>query len=275
MTTDQRKEMKPNMRQLVYTDGIYRTIPEPVSFFARRFPSLAFYSRFLTIVFKASARAKRFQYDDSEWCQNSFEVLQALEKAGGCFEITGIEYVERLDSPCVLIANHMSVLETVILPIIIRPVKKVTFVVKQSLLKYPVFKHIMRSRDPIVVSRRNPREDLKAVLEGGIERLRKGISVIVFPQTTRTRSFDPAQFNTIGLKLAQRAQVPIIPLALLTDFWGNGKYLKDFGKIDPSKKVHFAFGKPMWIQARGNKEHEAIIEFIANKLQEWKERGNC
>ena len=57
----------------------------------------------------------------------------------------------------------------------------------------------------------------KAVLEGGKQRLQKGISIIVFPQTTRTVRFEPENFNSIGVKLAQRAKVPIIPLALRTD----------------------------------------------------------
>jgi 1-acyl-sn-glycerol-3-phosphate acyltransferase len=188
------------------------------------------------------------------------------------FEITGIEHIEQLKGPCVFIANHMSVLETVILPVIIQPIKNVTFVVKQSLLNYPIFRHIMRSRDPISVNRTNPREDLKAVLEGGVERLKNGISIVVFPQTTRTHSFDPTQFNTIGIKLAKRAKVPVVPVALLTDAWGNGKYLKDFGKIDPSKTVYFAFEKPIWIQNRGGEEHEAILQFISEKSQKWRKR---
>lgn len=259
------------MKELVYTNKIYQTSPKSVSFLAKRFPALSFYPQFLTIVFRASAKAKRSRYDGIEWCQSSFGVLRALEKVGVYFEITGIAYVEQLESPCVFIANHMSVLETVILPVIIQPVKKVTFVVKQNLLNYPVFRHIMHSRDPIAVNRTNPREDLKAVLEGGIERLKNGVSIVVFPQTTRTHSFDPAQFNTIGIKLARRAQVPVVPIALLTDAWGNGKYIKDFGKIDPSKKVYFAFGEPMWIQSRGSKDHEAIIQFIRGKLQTWRE----
>ncbi len=109
------------------------------------------------------------------------------------------------------------------------------------------------------------------MLEGGAERLKRGISIIAFPQTTRTLSFDPVQFNTIGIKLARKANVPVVPLALFTDAWGNGKYLKDFGKIDASKKVYFAFGEPMWVQGRGSDEHQAIISFISRKLQEWKE----
>ena len=163
----------------------------------------------------------------------------------------------------------MSTLETMVLPCIISQFKDSTFVVKQSLVDYPVFKHIMRARNPITVGRTNPRDDLKAVFEGGEERLKAGISIVIFPQTTRTEVFDPAQFNTIGIKLAKKANVPVVPIALKTDAWGNGKYLKDYGKVDVSKKVWFAFGKPLTITGRGDAEHQQIIDFISGKLKEW------
>jgi 1-acyl-sn-glycerol-3-phosphate acyltransferase len=163
----------------------------------------------------------------------------------------------------------MSTLETFVLPVIIAPIRDTTFVVKQSLVEYPVFKYVMRSRNPVTVGRLNPRDDLKAVLEGGAERLRAGMSVIIFPQTTRTPVFDYDQFNTIGIKLAKRAGVPMVPFALKTDAWGNGAHFKDFGKIDPTKTVHFAFGKPLTIKDRGNEEHQQVIDFITGKLKEW------
>ena len=259
------------MKQLQYTNSLYRTDPKTVSLIAGTFPEPVFYSQLFAIVYRASVKAKRGQYGGAEWCQSSFDVLRSLESVGVCVEITGIKFVEQLKTPCVVIANHMSVLETFVLPVIVQPFRKVTFVVKESLLDYPMFRHVMRSRDPIAVSRNNPRQDLKAVLEGGMDRLKRGISIIVFPQTTRLHSIDRTQFNTIGVKLAKRANAPIVPLALLTDAWGNGKYLNDFGKIDSSKKVYFSFGEPMRVQGRGNDEHESIINFISGKLQEWKD----
>ncbi len=260
------------MKQISYTDGVYRTGPEMVPLYARMFPSLSFYGRFVAIVLRASGKAKRGQYDDAAWCEDSFNVLRALESVGVRVEITGIEHVEQLETPCVVIANHMSILETIALPVIIQPVRPVTVIVKENLLNYPVFKHIMRSRDPISVTRTSARRDLKAVLEGGMDRLGRGTSIIVFPQTTRTSTFEPEQFSTIGVKLAQRAKVPIVPLALLSDAWGNGKRLKDFGKIDPSKRVHIGFGEPIRGQGRGAEEHRAVIEFIDSRMQSW--RGN-
>ena len=49
----------------------------------------------------------------------------------------GLEIVQRLASPCVFIGNHMSILETFVLPCLIVPHRNVTFVVKESLITYP------------------------------------------------------------------------------------------------------------------------------------------
>jgi 1-acyl-sn-glycerol-3-phosphate acyltransferase len=259
-----------HVKQLIpLKGGSYKTELRKSSLFSRLFPSVGFYSALTRIVLRSSSRAKRGAYGDKEWAESSYEVMQHLENVGIDFEISGMDNLIELEGPCVFIGNHMSALETFVLPCIIEPVKDVTFVVKQGLIDYPVFRYVMRSRDPILVGRTNPREDLRAVLEGGTQILSRGRSLVIFPQTTRTPIFDPKEFNTIGIKLAKRANVPVVPIALKTDSWGNGRRLKDFGKIDPSHKVHFSFGKPLIIKDRGVEEHNAIIAFIEERLQEW------
>jgi 1-acyl-sn-glycerol-3-phosphate acyltransferase len=260
------------LEELTYENGSYRTRPGEISLLRKLFPSFFFYWKDVDIVFRASAKAKRSHYDTAEWAKSSLEVLRALEHVGVQIEITGIDNFTNLDCPCVFVANHMSTLETFVLPSIIAPFREVTFVVKQSLVDYPVFKYVMRSRDPVTVLRTNARTDLKAVLEGGTERLKAGKSIIIFPQTTRMVDLEPASFNTVGVKLAKKADVPVVAIALKTDAWGNGRYFKDFGKIDPSKRVFFAFGEPLLVKGRGAEEHEEIIKFITAKLKVWNEQ---
>lgn len=247
----------------------YQTASGSVSLLNRLFPALTFYSRFVRVVLKASAAAKRGRYDDAAWCRSSLEIMRALEAIGVRFDITGMQNLQRLDSACVVVANHMSVMETVILPTIIQPFKRVTFIVKDSLMQYPVFKHVIATRDPIVVNRINPRQDLKTVMQHGTALLKKGVSVVVFPQTTRASFFDPELFNSLGVKLAARAKVPVVPLALVTDAWGNGRLIKEFGKIDTRKKVRLAFGSPLMVGARSAREHQEVIRFISSKLDLW------
>jgi 1-acyl-sn-glycerol-3-phosphate acyltransferase len=257
------------MSGLPLVQGTYTTSQDRRSLLGRISPALTLYSRILSIVFRAGAKAKRGRYDDEAWKASSLTTVRALEEAGVRFDIAGLEYVAALEGPCVFIGNHMSTLETFVLPVILLPFKRITFVVKQGLMDYPVFGHVMRSRDPIAVGRTNPREDLRAVLEGGAARLSKGVSLVIFPQTTRVPEFDPKEFNTIGIKLAKRADVPVIPFALKTDAWGNGRIVKEFGRIAPSRTAHFAFGAPLHVAQQGAAEHQQIIHFIASNLRTW------
>jgi 1-acyl-sn-glycerol-3-phosphate acyltransferase len=233
-------------------------------------PKCTFYPQVFRIIWKNSRQAKRGLYGDREWVKGSLDILHIVENVGVEVEIAGMENIRRSAGPVVFVANHMSTLETFVLPCIIQPVKPVAFVVKSSLLTAPVFGHVMRARDPVAIDRKNPREDLKAVMEGGRAKLRSGISVIIFPQSTRSAEFRPDEFNSLGVKLAAKAGVPVVPVALKTDAWGTGKKMKDFGPVDTRKKVYFVFGEPMEIEGRGADEHEKVIAFIRDKLDLWK-----
>jgi 1-acyl-sn-glycerol-3-phosphate acyltransferase len=60
-----------------------------------------------------------------------------------------------------------------------------------------------------------------------------------------------------------------MPVAVKTDFWGNGRYLKDLGVINRSKPIHIVFGQPFSIQGTGKDEHKQVIDFIISHLREW------
>lgn len=257
------------MKELALIDHIYTTREKKLSFTANHLPSFCFYSQVILTVCRAAVRTRRGAYGNDEWCESSRSILEILESIGVHLRITGLEHIRtRENGPCVIVGNHMSFLETLLLPGLILP-KPLTFVVKQSLLEYPVFKHVMRSCNPIAVSRVNPRQDLKTVLEEGVQRLQSGLSVVVFPQSTRSHSFDPAQMGSIGVKLAKKADVPIVPLALKTDALRNGKMLKDFGVINRKIPVRMAFGVPFRVSGKGSEEVEIVNRFIEAKLQEW------
>ena len=259
------------MNTLNYHNSVYTSPEEQLTLCRKLFPSISFYLNLFVIVYRASRQAQKGEYDGSAWNASSYRVLREIEKIGVRIEVTGIEHVMAHDGPAVIIGNHMSMMETLLLPVMIRPLRDVTFVVKESLLHYPVFKHVMRSRNPVAVGRTNPREDLKVVMREGVERLKNGISVIVFPQTTRAQTFDPKQMSSIGVKLAKKAGVSVIPLALKTDAWQNGKLFKDFGTIDRGKTAYFAFGKPLEVIGRGNEEQQAVNDFITEKLGDWRD----
>ncbi|MDA0348283.1 MAG: lysophospholipid acyltransferase family protein [Verrucomicrobia bacterium] len=250
----------------------YQTRNEHLTWFSRTFPSLAFYKRMSAVVMRGAELAKKDMYSDKEWCTSSFNILRAIESIGTKVTIENLKLTLDLKEPSVIVGNHMSTLETFLLPYMLSPHMKVTFVIKEALVSYPIFKHIMISRNPIIVGRESPKKDFIKVLSEGVNRIKEGYTVIVFPQTTRMKVFEKSKFNSIGIKLAKRANVPVIPLALKTDCWRNGKIIKDFGKIDPRKSVHFKFGTPLKIEDNGKNQQESVIKHIEDCLSQWTDR---
>ncbi len=254
------------------TGDTYSSQHASAGIFSRMMPSLSFYSRlFLGPVRWLCARASKGLCDDTAWVYASAWVADLIERMGCPIEIEGMNAIEAVDGPCLFVANHMSTLETFMLPAMIRPRRPVTFVVKKSLTTMPFFGPVMCTRNPIVVGRTNPREDLTAVLEGGLERLKNGISIIVFPQHTRSLEFNPQMFNSIGVKLAKRAGVPIVPLALKTDAWGQGTKIKELGPVKVGMTVRYNFASPISITGQGKEEQAAICQHIERLLGQWQQ----
>jgi 1-acyl-sn-glycerol-3-phosphate acyltransferase len=234
------------------------------------FPSFYFYLfHVLRIILYSNRQARKKIYDSINWVNSSIDILESIEKTGIKVSVTGIDNLKKFDGPVIFVSNHMSILETFLFPSFIHQIKKVVYVIKKELTTFPLFGPIACARHPIVVGRENPKEDLMTVLNVGSERIKEGYSIIIFPQRTRSRIFDPATFNSLGVKLAKKNNIPIIPVAIVTDAWGTGKIIKEFGRIDPYKDVKIAFGEPMIIEGNGNEQHEKSVEFILTKLKEW------
>jgi 1-acyl-sn-glycerol-3-phosphate acyltransferase len=228
-----------------------------------------FVGGYISVVLKARSLAVKGQYNNEKWAESSFNIVRLIEGCGGRIHLRGLENIHSVREPVVFISNHMSTLETFVFPCIIAPHRNVTYVVKESLMNHAIFGPVMRSRDPIAVSRINPREDFQKVMTKGKELLAKGISVIVFPQTTRTREFREEDFNSMGVKLAKAAGVKAVPVAIKTDFWGNGRILKDLGVVNRQEPVWMEFGEPLSIGGNGKEEHGQIVKFITSCLRQW------
>jgi len=249
--------------------SFYETPKQKIDFLSPLFPSFMFYSRASVPVSILSYQALRGTDDIYAWVEGSSNIFKALERTACNIIIEGLDNIKNVEGPCVFVANHMSTMETFLLPCIIQPRKPFIFVVKESLVRMPLFGNILKSRNPIVVSRKNARQDLKLILEQGKNNLDLGISVLIFPQSTRDVTFNLEKFNSIGAKLAKKANVPLLPLALKTNAWGQGKYIKDFGAVKPELPIHFSFGKAIDIEGNGKNAHIYTCDYITTALKNW------
>ena len=228
-------------------------------------------SNFMTFI-QCGNTAAHGKLDKDGQIMYSSRNIRLIERCGGRIHIRGLNHLRDLGGkPVVIVGNHMSLLETAVLHAIIREHIDFSFVVKKSLLDVPFFRHILLSFGAIPVSRTNAREDLRTVLTEGKKLLEGGRSMIVFPQSTRTETFDPSQFNTIGVKLAKSAGVPVLPMALKTDFLSTGKYLRDMGPLHPERAVRFEFGPAMEVGQNSHETHQKTIDFIQGCFDRWAE----
>lgn len=252
--------------------GAYRTDPaRPRSLSARllgRFDAW-YYLRLVGLLVSGDRLVRRGEFSTQTWAAHSLSFLRLLEDIGATVDISGLEHPGGLGRPAVFVGNHMSALETFLLPAMLLHLDKTTAVIKESLLTYPLLGAFARATEPIAVGRKNPREDLKTVLEQGRACLQAGRSVVLFPQATRSATFDPEAFNSLGVKLARSAGAPVVPLALKTDLQANGRLIKDIGPLDRSKTVYFRYGPPLEVHGNGKEANEAVVRFITDCLAGW------
>lgn len=208
-------------------------------------------------------------FDHEAWANICMSSVVFAERLGGVVTFEGFEQRAAYPGPVVYVANHMSTLETMAFPTTLLAFGKLAIVLKKSLAQIPFVGAAALHVGCIPVTRKNAREDLKTVLEVGAQRLATGHSVLLFPQGTRQAVFDGKKFNSLGSKLAERAGVPVVPLAVKTDFLKTGKWIKDFGVVDPNKPIRFACGPVLPATLGARATHNQSVAFIGGKLKAW------
>lgn len=260
------------LQQQLLATGEYHTPPDRLP--PRRkngiCTSIRFNSSLLYAMLQCSRSAKRGTFTNEAWAHWGGYIQWVVEKFGTELSYEGFENRNAHKGPVVYVANHMSLFETFVLPATLLAYDELVIVLKESLLRTPIMGVAFRTKKTIPLGRENPREDLRKVMDDGTRYLREGHSVILFPQGRRSAVFDTAKFNSMGVKLALSAGVPVVPIALQCGFLGVGKYTKDFGPVDTAKNVRFACGPVLTPTKETSKSvHEACIAFIADTLERW------
>jgi 1-acyl-sn-glycerol-3-phosphate acyltransferase len=63
--------------------------------------------------------------------------------------------------------------------------------------------------------------------------------------------------------------VPVVPVALKTDFQQNGRLIKEMGAVRLDKTVHIQFGPPLPVEGSGQDTHLRVVSFIQHHLSGW------
>ncbi|MCC7516293.1 MAG: 1-acyl-sn-glycerol-3-phosphate acyltransferase [Pseudomonadales bacterium] len=143
------------------------------------------------------------------------------------YRIEGLEHVPA--RPYVVVAKHQSQWETFFLQL---PFAPVCTILKQELLRIPLFGWGLATVKPIAIDRSARRESLKQIIDDGCARLAEGICVLIFPEGTRTEIGKAGRYARGGADLAIKAHVPLLPVAHNAgECWPGKKFLKYPGVI--------------------------------------------
>lgn len=136
---------------------------------------------------------------------------KSLVRAAGIdLRTENIERVDR-DQRYIIIANHHSYFD---IPCIFVAIPQpIRFMAKVSLFKIPIFGWSIGRAGFIPIDRKNRRTAVKS-FELAVERIRKGNTVVVFPEEGRSRERTMREFQRGGFLLALRSGLPILPVAI-------------------------------------------------------------
>jgi len=136
---------------------------------------------------------------------------RSLVRAAG-IELSG-EGMEKIDpgQRYILVANHYSYFD---IPCVLAAVRQpIRFLAKVSLFKIPIFGWAIGRAGFIPIDRKNRRTAVKS-FDLAAERIRKGNTIVVFPEEGRTKDRLMRKFQRGGFLLAMKSGLPILPLAI-------------------------------------------------------------
>jgi len=126
-------------------------------------------------------------------------------------EVVNPENIPEQDG-CVYISNHQGYADIIAL-IIALDGKQLGFIAKDSLEKIPYLGKWIKLIRGLFIKRGDTREALKSMREG-IELVKKGYNLAIFPEGTRSRGPKMGKFKAGSFKLATKAKAPIVPVSI-------------------------------------------------------------
>ena len=126
-------------------------------------------------------------------------------------EHQGLDHLPAEGSPVCFVSNHQSALD---IPAVLAGLNLWPgFITKAELKKVPILSTWIRAMNCVYIDRRSPRSSIGAILTG-VEHIRKGIPMFVFPEGTRSKTGELGEFKSGSLKLATRAKALIVPITI-------------------------------------------------------------
>lgn len=172
--------------------------------------------------------------------------------------IEGREKIKQ-DEAYIMICNHQSILDILLLN---RLGNSFRWVSKTENYRLPILGASMRMARYIEIERGN-KESVIRMMDLAVEALDKGISVMMFPEGTRSRDDQPGPFKTGAFQLALRANRPVLPIILD----GTGKVLPKKGlKFSSGHRLRLKVLDPVYPSEMESSDPELLAPIFREKM---------
>ena len=175
--------------------------------------------------------------------------------------VLGEENVPK-DKAVLYVANHRSYFD--ILLTYVRVPGITGYISKKEMNRYALLRNWMTNLHCLFLDRKDIKQGLKTILTG-IEKLKSGISIFIFPEGTRNKVNDTfLPFHGGSFKLSQKSGCPIVPIAL------NNTSAIFEDHLPKIKKAHviIEYGKPIYPQELDKETQKNLAGYVSGQIQE-------
>lgn len=136
------------------------------------------------------------------------------------------------------------------------------YVAKVEMLKVPLLRDWMKRLYCLFLDRSDIKAGLKTILTG-IEYIKKGISICIFPEGTRSKDGNMIPFKEGSMKMASKTGCPIIPIAITgsADIWE-----KHLPRMCPARVI-VEYGAPIYPKELSKEEQKFLGAYTQQKIQ--------
>lgn len=136
------------------------------------------------------------------------------------------------------------------------------YVAKSEMLRYPLLRDWMKRLYCLFLDRTDMRAGLQMILTG-IDYIKQGISVCIFPEGTRSRDGQMQPFKEGSMKMAQKTGCPIIPMAITNSVEIFENHLP---RVKPCRVI-VEYGAPIYPKELSREEQKFLGSYTQKKIQ--------
>lgn len=181
--------------------------------------------------------------------------------AGVNIRVSGLEYLAE-ERTYVFVANHSSYFD--IPAVFVAIPKLIRIMYKKELEKIPFFGWYLKKSDFIAIAREESSTARKSLLEA-LNLVREEVSVLLFPEGTRSKDGRLGEFKRGAFLLASKSGKAIVPVAII----GANRILPKGNIFFRSGEISVKIGKPVELN---NEQDKISLPRKIEEIRSWIEK---